>query len=199
MSAVPVAPRRRPSLGASLVALLGFAVAAAAAQPAGAPSALDHEAVLEYRLTEAALRKVIRATADMAELVKDPAVVKLIEAEKRAQKNKEEEEDEKEATLDELAALYDRLPPVRRAITNAGLTPREYVIFSLATALAGMAQWAADQGASAADLDLTPVQKANLAFVKRHEADFKRLGELTKALEGKEREEPAEREAPPEG
>ena len=189
MSAAPATSRPSPRITSPLSLLLGLAVTAGAALPAGAQAALEDKEVAEYRLTEGALRKVIKATTDMVELVKsDKNLAKQLADVNRAEEKKDEE-DEDVASVAEIVAIYDRLPPIRRAITSAGMTPKEFVTFHLALALAGLAQWAVDQGASAAEMELTPVQKANMAFYKRHEADFKRLDQLTKALNPEEKRE----------
>ena len=57
----------------------------------------------------------------------------------------QQSEDSDGMTLAQMAALYDGHPGLKRAITSAGMTTREYVTFIMSMFQAGMAAWMVEQ------------------------------------------------------
>jgi hypothetical protein len=75
----------------------------------------------------------------------------------------------------------DGVPGVKSALKGAGMTSREYLLFSWSVFQNGMAAWALDQPGG----KLPPgVKMANVNFYRAHEAELKRLGELTEEMVG---------------
>jgi hypothetical protein len=85
--------------------------------------------------------------------------------------------DENPKSLNDMAVQMDRVPQVKSALKGAGMTSREYLLFSFSVFQNGMAAWALDQPGG----KLPPgVKMANVNFYRAHEAEMKKLGELTK-------------------
>lgn len=142
-------------LGALTLALLLPPVAAAD----------DEQEIRNYVLTDAGLAKYSQAARQIAML---PG----------AQSGACEAEDEEEtdaATIDSTAAKFDRYPAAKNAITSAGMTPREYIVFSFALLQTGLAVWGAEQSGGQAQA----ASAANVAFYKRNEANIKKLEAVT--------------------
>ena len=145
---------------AALVALLG-------ARPAAAQDP-DEEARMEriastYRLTEAGLRKYTAAMRELGELARSqPSILKSGDTTR--------------------PALH---PAVRAALARAGLSWDEFEKFGVALAYAHMANLGASMsGGAARDLEKAPpVARANVAFVKSHEAELKALMTEASAME----------------
>ena len=79
-------------------------------------------------------------------------------------------------TLDELAARLDAVPGIKAAITSAGMTTREYVVFSWSLLTSGIAAWTVDQpGAKPPSGNA----KANVDFIKKHQAEIQKLEVLS--------------------
>jgi hypothetical protein len=75
-------------------------------------------------------------------------------------------------SIDDAAAKLNASPAAKAAIQSAGLTPREYVVFSFSLLQTGLGAWAADQPGG----KLPPgTSKANVDFYKKHQADLKKL------------------------
>ena len=158
----------------SIPRLLAVATAAVAslAAPLGAQS--DEETLARYRLTEAALAKFTQASRNFIAVAKADSTV-LAE---------EEDEGENSKSIAEIAALYDRHPALKRAITSAGMTTREYVTFVMSMFQAGMAAWLVEQQGGKFDNVPAGTPHENIRFYQRHKAELERIGEELKALEG---------------
>jgi hypothetical protein len=127
------------------------------------PQDADAREVLRYTLTEAGLAKYSQATRQLAALP---------DRERAAC----DEDDTDAGSLDEMAARLDGVPGASAAIRSAGMTSREYVLFSMSLLQNGMAAWAASQPGGA----LPPgVSRANVDFLKKHDAELKQLQQLT--------------------
>ena len=184
--------------------------AAADAQVAGA-SDPDSKEVVAYRLTVPALNKVVQASKNMAEAVRnDPRFVKR--AALRAEIKKLDEKDEltdtevsrleqlrAEAekadesfnlagntnTLSGMAAAIDKEPLARKALDDAGITSREFAKFALASFQAGMVAGMMKQGVIKEvpkELAAT-VNMDNVKFFQEHEAEFEALVKAMKSIE----------------
>lgn len=135
-------------LGALTLALFLPAVAAAD----------DATEVSNYVLTDAGLAKYSQATRAMANLSGDQTGAC---------------EDHGDAqTISQAAARFDRYPAAKSAIQAAGMTPREYVVFSFAVLQTGLAAWGADQAGG----KLPPGSSAaNVAWFRKNQAALKKL------------------------
>jgi hypothetical protein len=152
-------------VGVLLVALASSALAQDA----------DSREIAAFRLTDATLAKFIRASRAMA------AVAKATPADT----TDADDESESSPAIAEIAAFYDANPAARRAITGAGLTTREYVVFTFALFQAGMGAWLVEQqGWSKLPPDFA---RANVEFYQRHKAQ---LDSLTADLKNRTDTEP---------
>jgi hypothetical protein len=125
----------------------------------------DTQEVLRYTLTDSGLAKYVQATRQLAAL---PGGMPG---------NCDDDEDTESASLDEVVARVDAMPGAKAAIQSAGMSTREYMLFSLSLLHNGMAAWATSQPGGT----LPPgVSKANVDFVNRHEAELKQLQGLSK-------------------
>ena len=149
----------------SLAITVAGAVACLAPTPSGAQNLADRDAkeVADYVLTDAGLAKYQQAVRRL-----QPLMGQLAE-------NCDSEEGPK--SLTDAAARMDQVPGVKPALKSAGMTSREYLVFSFSVFQNGMAAWALDQPGG----KLPPgVKMANVTFYRTHEAELKKLGELTK-------------------
>ncbi len=124
----------------------------------------DTQEVLRYTLTDSGLAKYVQATRQLAAL---PGAVP----------GNCDDEDTASASLDEVVARVDAMPGAKAAIQSAGMSTREYMLFSLSLLHNGMAAWATSQPGGT----LPPgVSKANVDFVNKHDAELKQLEGLSK-------------------
>jgi rare lipoprotein A (peptidoglycan hydrolase) len=146
---------------AALVAL--FAATASQAQSLGDR---DTQEIASYVLNEAVFAKYSQATRNLGQLAKRlPGDC---------------DDTESSQSLDALAARFDAITGVKAAIKSAGMTTREYVVFSLSLFQNGMASWGLEQPGG----KLPPgTSMANVNFYRAHEAAIKKLGEATKAAD----------------
>jgi hypothetical protein len=85
--------------------------------------------------------------------------------------------DEHPSSLNTSASRMDGVPAVKSALKAAGMASREYLVFSWSVFQHGMAAWALEQPGG----KLPPgLKKANVDFYRAHEAELKKLGELSK-------------------
>ncbi len=123
----------------------------------------DSKEIADYVLTDAALAKYTKAVNNLRPL------------KKQLQQDCDREDDAK--SLNEMTARMDGLPGVKAALKAAGMTSREYLVFSLSVFQNGMASWALDQPGG----KLPPnVKMANVKFYRAHEAELNKLGEINK-------------------
>ena len=154
---------------------------------AQASSNRDAREISAYVLSEAALAKYSRASANLGDLSKQVA------------RQCDDSADPK--SLDESVARINAVPGAQAAIQSAGMTTREYLVFTFSLFQSGMAAWALDQPGGT----LPPgVSKANVDFYRSHEQALQKLGppqgsdncsdrdESEEAIEETEPEEPSE-------
>ena len=137
-------------------------------------SADDEQEVRNYVLTDAGLAKYSQAARQLA--VMDTAQTGACE---------ESEDGDDAQTISDVVAKFDRYPAAKNAITSAGMTPREYIVFSFALLQTGLAVWGADQSGGQAQ----GVSAANIAFYKKNEAFLKKLDTITQKPFCEEEEE----------
>lgn len=119
----------------------------------------DAREISSYVLTESALAKYTRATSNLGTLSK------------AATSNCDDEGDAD--SLDAFVARINGVPGAQAAIQSAGMTTREYVVFTWSLFQTGMAAWALDQPGGT----LPPgVSKANVDFYRAHEQALNQLG-----------------------
>lgn len=159
---------------ATLAVLLAIAVGSVS--PAlGQFSPKDQKVLDEYRLTLPTLSKFGQATENYITALKaDPSLVKQFKD--QGPEQSQEEAGTPVLSIEGIVAKFERLPVLRRAITSAGLTPKEYVTFNLAAAFANVAKELGSTNSSA-------VERDNIVFLKKTEAEMARLNELTMWLE----------------
>lgn len=118
----------------------------------------DTQEVQSYVLTEAGLGKYTQATkklAAMEDAIPDDC-----------------DDDSDSTSLDDMVAKLNSVPGASAAIQSAGMTTREYVVFSWSLGLNGLAAWALSQPGG----KLPPgTSKANVDFYKKHEAELQQL------------------------
>ena len=123
----------------------------------------DTNEIAGYMLTEAALVKYTKAVHKLQPLM--------------GQLPKDCDQDEGPQSLNGMAARMDGIPEVKSVLKAAGMTSREYLVFSWSMFQNGLAAWSLEQPGG----KLPPgVKMANVNFYRTHEAELKKLGELTK-------------------
>lgn len=92
------------------------------------------------------------------------------------------------ASLDDMVANVERVPEFRRAVKDAGLSTREYVLTTTAVFQAGMAQAVLQTQPANANRDSIiremKVNPKNIAFLKEHEAELKKMEQAMKSAGG---------------
>ncbi len=134
----------------------------------------DLQEINRYVLTEAALTKYASAVQKLR-----PLAAQISSC--------DDEENAKSITA--MTTRIDRVPAVKAAIQSAGLTPREYLVFSFAVFQAGLGAWALEQPGGT----LPPgVSRANVDFYKSHRAKIEGIQPLDDGCDGQEEEEEPE-------
>lgn len=148
-----------------LLVTVAVALALVAPMAAEAQNLADHDIneIASYMLTEAALAKYTKAVHKLQPLM--------------GQLPKDCDQDESPQSLNGMAARMDGVPGVKSVLKAAGMTSREYLVFSWSMFQNGLAAWSLEQPGG----KLPPrVKMANVNFYRAHEAELKKLGELTK-------------------
>jgi len=144
----------------------------------------DEETLARYRLTEAGLVKFTQASRNFIAVAKaDSAALE------------QQSEDSDGQTIAQIAALYDGHPGLKRAVSSAGMTTREYVTFMMSMFQAGMAAWLVEQQGGKFDKVPAGIPVENIRFYQQHRAELDRIGQELKAAEG----QPADDEGSPGG
>jgi hypothetical protein len=91
-------------------------------------------------------------------------------------------------TIDQAAARYGAVPPVKQALADAGMTPRQYAVAQGAWLQSAMSYGIMKQYKLTADSvsKATGVSKANLEFFRANEAEIERMGKEMQATMPKE-------------
>jgi hypothetical protein len=118
----------------------------------------DTQEVLAYRLTESGLTQYIKATQELSALPGGmPGNC---------------DEDSDAGSIADSVLMINAMPGAEAAIRSAGMTTREYVVFSWSLLSNAMAGWAASEPGGS----LPPgTSQANVDFLKSHEAELQRL------------------------
>lgn len=156
-------------------AFLAACASALLASPLAAAQDRDAQEVASYALTDTGLARYTKATRNLAALP--------------GSKPGDCDTGDDSASLDEMAAALDGVPGAKAAIQSAGMTTREYVLFSWSILHNGLAAWAISQPGG----KLPPgTSKANVDFYQQHEAELQQLESLKQDEDCDE--EPAEDE-----
>lgn len=138
---------------------IAFIAAALVSGPAFAQDR-DTQEIQSYVLTDAGLAKYTQAAKKIAALPQHPT------------SDCGEDEDSDSQSLDQMVAKFNAVPGLKAAIQSAGMTTREYVVFTFSLFQNGLAAWAMSQPGGKLPAD---VSKANVDFYNRHATE---LGEL---------------------
>ena len=123
----------------------------------------DAKEIADYVLTDGALTKYVQAVRKLQPL--------------KEQLQQDCDREDAQESLNAMAARMDKVSGVKSALKGAGMTSREYLVFSLAVFENGMAAWALEQPGG----KMPPgVKMANVNFYRAHKAELEKLGELTK-------------------
>lgn len=122
----------------------------------------DTQEVNRYVLTEAALGKYANATQKLQSLANQVTSC-------------EDEEGDGAGSLSALVAQLDAAPAVKAAIQSAGMTTREWAVFTFAMVQTGLGVWMQDQGGGALP---DGVSKANADFYRKHRAAIEKIKPL---------------------
>jgi hypothetical protein len=140
------------------VAIIGIALGAPT--PAAAQDR-DAQEVSRYVLTEPGLAKFAQATRNISAI---PGACEW----------KEDDDSDDLKSIDQMVAKLNSVPGIQAAIQSAGLTSREFVVFTFSMMQSGMAAWAVSQPGG----KLPPgVSQANVDFFKQHETAMAAIGE----------------------
>jgi len=143
-----------------LFSLLGIAVLSfslPAVVGAQGPADKDLAEIQGYRLSDAGLAKYTQAVRNLGKLSEAQAILG------------EDDEDDGPKSIDAQVARFDAIPEVKQAISSAGMTTREYTLFTWSMFQAGMASWALTQPGG----KLPPgVSMDNVTFYRKHEAEL---------------------------
>jgi hypothetical protein len=147
---------------------VAFALALLAPMAVEAQDLADRDAkeVADYVLTEAALAKYTKAVHKLHPL--------------KEQLQQDCDREDARDSLNGMAARMDGVPTVKAALKTAGMTSREYLLFSWSVFQNGMAVWALDQPGGALPPGTKP---ANVTFYRAHKAELEKLGELTREMD----------------
>jgi hypothetical protein len=117
----------------------------------------DSREVMSYALTEASLAEFTQATRNLAGI---PAACA------------DQDDDSDSQTIDQMAAKLNAVPGAQAAIQSAGMTTREYIVFTFSMLQNGLAAWALTQPGG----KLPPgVSQANVNFYNAHAAQMQEI------------------------
>jgi len=152
---------KRLSPRITMLATLLVALVAPAVSISGDFTDRDTQEINAYVLTESGLAKYSQATRNLAALPN----------------RCDEEETEGANSLDGMVVKGDSVPEFRAAIRSAGMTTREFVVFTWSLFQHGMAAWVLSQPGGKLPVGTS---MANVNFYRAHEAAFKALEKETK-------------------
>ncbi len=127
----------------------------------------DTQEINGYVLTDAGLARYTKAIAALGPIAKQ-----------QSGDCDDDSDDDNAKSIDQLAAKINAVPGAKAAFQSAGMTAREYIVFSMSIFQAGMASWAMSQPGA----KLPPgISMANVNFYRKNEAALTRLGETTQS------------------
>jgi hypothetical protein len=126
----------------------------------------DTQEIAHYVLTDAALAKYTQA-------------IKNLSAPGRKMPG-DCDDSEEAKSLDDMVAHFNSFPGAQAAIKSAGLSTREYLVFTMSIFQNGMAAWALSQPGGKLPAGTS---MANVTFYRAHEAAIKKLTAEIKATD----------------
>ena len=170
---MPVCPPRFRAVAVALALPCLFTATAAAQKPGDK----DLKEISAYTFTMPKYKQLMTA------------MLNLGKAAQQNPKMAESLEGSGNLTLDQMVARYSAVPPVKRAIADAGLTTREFAVAQGAMIQAGMSYGIMKQYKLSPDSvsKTTGVSKANLEFFRANEAEIERMGKEMEAQLPKEK------------
>ncbi len=144
--------------------LLSACAAAILLQVPASAQDRDTQEVMAYTLTDAGLAKYTQAMKNLAALPEGiPGAC---------------DDDESDSqTINQSAAKLNSVPVAKAAIQSAGMTTREYIVFSWSILQNGLAAWAVSQPGGKLPAGAS---KANVDFYNKNAAKLKSLAGLQK-------------------
>ena len=103
-----------------------------------------------------------------------PDAAKILAALEKQTSDCDDEGDDAQS-IDAMVARFDASPGVKAAIQSAGMTTREYVLFTWSLLQNGLAAWAVDQPGGKLPAGAS---QANVDFYRKHEAELQSLSKL---------------------
>lgn len=155
------------------LALPGVWTSTALAQKSGDK---DLKEISAYTWTMPKFKQLMTAMANLGKVARqDPKMASALE-------------DSGNLTIDQSAARYGAVPPVKQALRDAGLTPREFAVAQGAWLQSAMSYGVMKQYKLSPDSvsRSTGVSKANLEFFRAHEAEIDQMGKELQAQGPKE-------------
>ena len=121
----------------------------------------DAQEINRYVLTDAGLQRYAKASTALGSLAE------------KASADCEDSDDGNPKSLDEMVAHFNSVPGVKAALQSAGMTAREFLVFSLSIFQTGLASWGLSQPGG----KLPPgVSMANVNFYRKNEAAMASIG-----------------------
>jgi hypothetical protein len=151
---------------AILWAAIALVSLASAPSGADAPGDGDSKEIGSYVLTEAGLARYTQAVRNLGPLAK-----------KMSGACDADDDSENAQSLNDLAARFEATPGIAAALQSAGMTPREYLVFTFSLFQNGIAAWALDQPGGTLP---EGTSMANVEFYRAHRAAIQKLGSETK-------------------
>jgi hypothetical protein len=136
----------------------------------------DAKEIQAYRLTSSTLTKLGQVQENLY------AVLKAHPDLGKQHANSREDREDEPNTLDDMAKRFDRIPEMKQAIVKSGLTPRQYMVATMAMLQAGMSG-AAMEMPGADKSKIAPGVRANIAFMKAHKTEMDRMQARAKEIE----------------
>jgi hypothetical protein len=162
-------PRRSAFRFAAALLLAFAALAAVPRQSAAQLPTADVQEVGRYRLTPEVVARFAMATRNMA---------RAYETNPGSFATLRERVGERAQSLDQVAALYESSPALHGAITEAGLTSREFATIVFAMFQAALGAWLVDARGEGALAQLPPeVSRENIRFFRQNRQELERLGD----------------------
>jgi hypothetical protein len=148
---------RTLALGLLLAAAPLLAPGAAAQTAQGTAAARDAAELAAYRMTEEGLAKFAAATRSLAVASRSAEAIGDVTA-------------GREDLVTAMAEAFEARPPLREAIVGAGMTSREYALFTMALIQASLGVAIVEANPAAIDHLPADVSKENVRFVQAHRA-----------------------------
>ena len=159
---------------------LAFPFLLAPASHARSQADADSAELENYKLTVPVIKKLEQVQENLYSAVKaNPSLTSKYKDDKSSSNASE--------SIDEAAKKMDKVPELKAAISKAGFTTREYLVAGLALVQASMANSLVEKpGADTGRL--SPGIRANMAFVKAHQAELTHMQQRQKQLDAETKE-----------